>query len=280
MKILFVTGRFPFPPLKGDQAVCLTRLKELASRHEIHLISFIRSKTDSRNAVEIEPYLESTTLVKFNVFTAIIRVLFGGIFTSLPFQVLLYTDGRFRRKLNRLCQLHHIEIVNTFLLRMFENVKNAPGGNVLDLIDSMVLNIGRRIKRESRLFMRIVLKEELRRLEDYEKKVVAGSDASILVSHEEAELLKAWGRAVAVPLGVEKAARHYARTFAEKENIVAFSGNMSYFPNINAVLWFVNECLPGLRARVSNVQFMIIGVNPALEVQRLAENPSVTVTGY
>ena len=53
---------------------------------------------------------------------------------------------------------------------------------------------------------------------------------------------------------------------------------MDYWPNVDAVVWFVREVLPGLRAAWPKAHFHIVGRSPAAAVKALASS-HVTVTG-
>ncbi len=60
---------------------------------------------------------------------------------------------------------------------------------------------------------------------------------------------------------------------------IIFTGTFSYYPNIQAVLFFAQRCWPLIRAQIPLATWQIVGSNPPLEVQRLAKLPGVTVTG-
>jgi glycosyltransferase involved in cell wall biosynthesis len=61
--------------------------------------------------------------------------------------------------------------------------------------------------------------------------------------------------------------------------MIAFTGQMDYRPNVEAVIWFVEAALPKIRARFPDVRFAIVGRNPTDEVKALAHAPDVIVTG-
>ncbi len=46
MRVLFLTPRFPYPPLKGDQLIFFHRLRHLSRRHEITLISLVEREQE------------------------------------------------------------------------------------------------------------------------------------------------------------------------------------------------------------------------------------------
>ena len=61
---------------------------------------------------------------------------------------------------------------------------------------------------------------------------------------------------------------------------LVFSGNMGYAPNAQAARWFVEECLPLVRASVPEASLAIVGARPLRTVRALGRVPGVHVTGY
>ena len=65
----------------------------------------------------------------------------------------------------------------------------------------------------------------------------------------------------------------------DNEQALVFTGAMDYWPNIDAVCWFVKEVFPAIRARYPGLHFYIVGSSPASAVLQLAKEPGVRVTG-
>jgi len=59
---------------------------------------------------------------------------------------------------------------------------------------------------------------------------------------------------------------------------IVFTGAMDYWPNIDAVTWFVNSILPELRQKWPQVRFYIVGRSPPTSVHALTSE-AVVVTG-
>jgi len=55
---------------------------------------------------------------------------------------------------------------------------------------------------------------------------------------------------------------------------------MDYKPNIDAVLWFVNECWPTVRSKYSTAVFTIAGMNPVEEIKAFNGKEGIEVTGF
>lgn len=83
-----------------------------------------------------------------------------------------------------------------------------------------------------------------------------------------------------VPNGVDLAAFTPDPAVAEVSHQLIFTGTMDYYPNTQGALWFAEQCWPLIRAQVPDATWQIVGRNPPPEVQRLADLPGVTVTGW
>jgi len=60
---------------------------------------------------------------------------------------------------------------------------------------------------------------------------------------------------------------------------IGFLGNMSYFPNIDAVQWLYKEVYCPLRSTIPSLSLVIIGRDPVQLVRELEADPGVIVTG-
>jgi glycosyltransferase involved in cell wall biosynthesis len=58
-----------------------------------------------------------------------------------------------------------------------------------------------------------------------------------------------------------------------------FLGGYGHMPNVDAVLWFVEEILPRVREQLPGVTFTVAGSHPSQEILAL-QNEKLRVTGY
>ena len=131
-------------------------------------------------------------------------------------------------------------------------------------------------------------RREARKLLAYESRLTRAFDAGLFVSSSEAALFK-----TLVPTMKDKVGHYnngvntdyffpsseHADPFPAGSAAVVFTGAMDYWPNVDAVQWFVRQVLPTLREHVSDICFYIVGSNPSKAVQKLAMEPGVVVTG-
>jgi glycosyltransferase involved in cell wall biosynthesis len=107
--------------------------------------------------------------------------------------------------------------------------------------------------------------------------------ACVLVSTErEAKLAREIApatRVYALPNGVDTEYFHPAAD-ATSDPSVIFTGDMSYFPNEEAVILFARQVLPLIQQSIAEARFLIVGRNPGPRVRELAKLKGVEVTGF
>lgn len=103
-----------------------------------------------------------------------------------------------------------------------------------------------------------------------ELRLISESDAAIVLSSTEKELLakEVPGANIhTIPLVIEKECDVYS--FEERRDIL-FIGGYQHPPNVDAVLYFSREILPGLRQKLPGIRFYALGSRPPIEIQKLA----------
>jgi sugar transferase (PEP-CTERM/EpsH1 system associated) len=135
--------------------------------------------------------------------------------------------------------------------------------------------------------MRAIWAREGRTLLAYERHAAAVCDATFFVSEPEARRFMELAPEVAtkttwVECGVDlqrfSPAHDFESPFAAGPALV-FTGNMDYWPNADAVIWFAKDVMPRLRAVHGTLEFWVVGANPIADVQALSALPGVHVTG-
>jgi glycosyltransferase involved in cell wall biosynthesis len=115
-----------------------------------------------------------------------------------------------------------------------------------------------------------------------EQKILDSFDDCIVVSNEEYDALKALrpgAHCSVVAHGVD------AEFFAPSESSenwpsLAFVGDMSYSPNVIALEYFHSQIYKPLKKHFADLRLFVVGKNPIEEVRALANDPSITVTGF
>ena len=124
---------------------------------------------------------------------------------------------------------------------------------------------------------------EARKLRRYEKKITERVDYCTVTTQGELEELKTMtppSPCILIPNGVDTSYFQQKKRVKHGDSMMVFLGRMDYFPNVDAITYFVSEILPVIRLSVPHVQLRIVGSNPTRQVRDLSKEPGVFVTGY
>lgn len=278
MKILYLTARFPYPLDKGDKLRDYRHIEGLSANHSVTLVSFVNPQTTEEHLNKLRPYCEKIVTVKKSTILQLLRSLFS-IFSNNPVQVSYYKSSAMKKELKNLLENRDFNLLYTHLIRMaqyFMDIKNIP--KVIDISDAISKSLSRRIA-TSNMFMRALIRIERNRVSDYEQQVINDFAIPIVVSEKTKEHLGGNNKIRVIRLGVETRERSLNNRIAISERpILIFSGNMSYYPNVDAAIYFAREIFPLVTKIFPKAIFKIVGVNPTKNVRKL-NSESVIVTG-
>ncbi|OIN94994.1 hypothetical protein COS81_02095 [candidate division WWE3 bacterium CG06_land_8_20_14_3_00_42_16] len=274
MKILYLAPRFPYYPLKGDQLRDYNQIKLLSKKHEITLVTFQAADTKEEDIKYMQQYCR-LELVFWNKIQSHLNVLRGSL-SRLPLQVGYFASPAMSAKIKHLLKHNHYDLIHVHLARMAEYVKDHQGiPKVIDLMDAFSLNMRNRAKREKLLF-KVVSKVEELRMKNYEKTLCQKFDKVIVVSERDRAALGIQENVSILPLGVDL--RKPKKNKKYRHDLI-FTGNMGYFPNQDAVLWFTKEVFPLILKKMPHLTFAIVGNNPGQKIKKLASK-HIKVTGF
>lgn len=63
------------------------------------------------------------------------------------------------------------------------------------------------------------------------------------------------------------------------ENTILFCGSMDVYMNQDAVLYFCQQILPGIRKKIPDTKLFVVGRSPPQRIRRLAHDDAIVVTG-
>jgi len=124
-----------------------------------------------------------------------------------------------------------------------------------------------------------------KKLARYERRCCKAADRVVAVSETDAGALKSLvtGLGVTVvPNGVDIPAYdpHTVEPFDLGPMAIVFTGKMDFRPNVDGVLWFVQQVLPLVQVEIPEAHFYIVGQRPHRRVNALRSDPAVTVSGF
>lgn len=285
--LLYLTHRIPYPPNKGDKVRSYHFLKYLSERYRVHLGTFVDDKDDWRHVDTVRAMCHETHFARLDPRTAKIKSLRGfltGEALTLPY----YRDAGMKRWVDGLLERLPVKHIVVFSSAMAQYAMQAKGASrVADFVD-VDSDKWNQYARTKAWPLSAVYRREGRRLLDFEREAARAFDATVFVSAAEAEMFRRLApesadRISHINNGVDfdyfSPERDYPNPYQQGEKVLAFTGAMDYWPNVDAAEWFAREVFPAIRATLPDAGFYIVGARPTPQVMKLGELPGVTVTG-
>jgi len=291
--ILFLVHRLPFPPNKGDKVRSYHLLKHLLEKHRVFLGTFIDTPEDEAYVDEVRLLCPDSYIDRLRPVVQKIYCLTGFV-SQEPLTLRYYQKSGFQAWVNTTLTENSIDAVVIFSAVMAQYVKLKSKGSPPMLVDFVDVDSEKWLQYSSAHHWPLswVYRREGRLLRRFETLVATQSRKSFFVTDSEAALFKNVAPACAMKLlslsnGVDthfyssdplRTSPYLGDDSDTKPLIIVFTGVMDYWPNIDAVVWFVNEIWPRLRLDWPQLLFYIVGRNPSSTVTALASD-SVVVTG-
>ncbi len=310
MKILFLTPQLPFPPHQGTTLRNFNILKQLAPRHEIHLLSF-GELSELNNSplrefcarIELAPHpTRSTTQRAFETFfhplPDMARRLHSPILAQ-KLQVLL-NENKYE-----VVQIEGIEMAEVWKTEISRSARNDKSliSNVQSPVSKLQSPISVFDDHNAEWTLQKTAYEtdrqnpkrwhgalyswiQFNKLKRFERAVCLSANAVVAVSQQDADAIASLDsriKPIVIPNGVDceyyvPSAEVCAKPLAELSCV--FTGKMDFRPNVDACVWFADEILPALRNDVPLAHVSFVGQKPSEKVLALKQRAGVEVTGF
>jgi glycosyltransferase involved in cell wall biosynthesis len=287
LRILLLTQVVPAPPDSGPKIKTHNVLRYLAERHEVHLVSFVRSMDEVAHASTLVSLCRGgvTTVPLARSRWRDAGYLARSLVTGRPFLIERDDVAAMRTAIARLLSRQQFDAVHADQLSMAQFALDLPVPlRVLDEHNA-VWTIVRRAAAGLRPGPRRALAElEWRKLRAYEGQLCKRFDAVTVVSEQDRQdLAEAAGTDIdplVVPIAVDADDLAFEPRTAEARHVVSVA-TMFYPPNVEAVHWFATEAFPAVRRGRPGVEFRVVGSRPPAHIADLGRSDSgVVVTGY
>jgi sugar transferase (PEP-CTERM/EpsH1 system associated) len=284
--LLFLAHRIPYPPNKGDKIRSWNILKHLSTRYRVRLGCLIDDPHDEQYVAELQRHCAEVCAIAIDPRRQRIKAILAAR-PGLPLSARYFYAPALADWVQQTIDSYGIKRAFIFSTPMMASLPETPGLNaVLDLVD-VDSEKWREMAGKAPFPKNIIYGREARTLLAYERAAAVRAQHAILASPDEAALFIARAPEVAsrtswmtngVDLDYFSPIHVFPRPFADERPAIVFTGDMSYWPNVEAVVWFARDVLPALLSRTARPRFAIVGARPTPAVMGLA-GEDVMVTG-
>ena len=285
LRILWVKVGGLWPPNTGGRLRTLHMIAELSQRHRVSVITTrhpadestgLRTRLPACEGIDAVPY----TLPKQGTSRFALAVARSW---ASPYPADLWrwripaVRARIRERLAEGVDL----CVADFLVAM-PNLPSRTTTPVVLFEHNVEYMIWKRLHEvEKRPARRALLGLEWRKMRQYEARACARASLTVAVSEADRALLAANAPGAdirAIGTGVDTTYFHPNGAVEAPASLV-FTGSMDWYPNEDAIMYFIAEILPELRREVPGLSLAVVGRDPAERLRAACATAGVQVTG-
>ncbi|WP_083411809.1 TIGR03087 family PEP-CTERM/XrtA system glycosyltransferase [Janthinobacterium sp. 1_2014MBL_MicDiv] len=292
--LLYLVHRIPYPPNKGDKIRSWHMLQYLSRHFRVHLGCFIDDEADWQHANTVAALCASSRFIDLRRGAARWRAA-QALLSRQSMSVHYYRDPRLLQWVDGVLadgRVRHALAYSGPMAQYVDGSAGRPLHRVIDFVD-VDSDKWRQYADSKPWPLSQLYRREAGLLLQYERHIAQQFTAASFVSQAEAALFRQ-----CAPMARRKTghfnngvdAAYFAPPapapagadtgpYAPGAQVLVFTGAMDYWPNIDAVQWFVRHVWPALRRQFPQLQFYIVGSRPAAAVTALARVAGVTVTG-
>lgn len=282
MNILFLAQRVPYPPNKGDKLRSFNQIKFLSQQHDIALVCLTDNERDSRHQQPLTDYCATVDIVPLSSFRSRLQSL-CCLLSDTPLTFAYFHSKALQAIVDEKLKERHWDLIFVYcssMVQYVQHVHNIP--KVIDFVDVDSEKWAQYVE-YSTFPKNWIYRLESKRLKKHEIDIADSFRHCFLVSEREVSDFRAMVTpcTTMTPIlnGVDQVL-FKPSTEPYQPTSLTFTGDMSYFANVETVLYFCRVILPHIRAVVADVKFYIVGRDPTEAVQKIGrENEHIIVTG-
>jgi glycosyltransferase involved in cell wall biosynthesis len=293
MKILLIAHLLPYPPKGGSPLRNYNLLKEIASRHEVHMLTF-HQRAHAQHGSSIEEAKEEIEklcahLEVFDIPTDFSRgqwyaLLFRNLFSLTPYSVWRYWSKEMEEAIKRQVAEQDFDVIHfdTIALADFARLASKTA-KVLNHhnIESQLLY--RRAAYVSNPFTKLYFYYQAWKLRRFERNICEVMDLQVTVSENDRQTLLQYcsdAEIAVVPNGVDP--NYFLPTNdMQVPNSVIYVGGLTWFPNLDAMKYFTSDIWPIIKRELSNATMKHVGIHGGMHpAELISDDDSIEFLGF
>ncbi|WP_162551122.1 glycosyltransferase [Paenibacillus tepidiphilus] len=281
-RMLFISAENPFPQDSGGKLRTGNILGILLDKYDVDLLTY-RGKTPADNNLAGLTVHEVERSVTYR------KAMLRSLYTWRNCSYMSHIDLDMRASIERLCaerQYNQVLISHSLLGSCVDIVRNQlPGAVIVTDAHNFESGLSAQLAHKKNGLSKLFYSLNVLWTRRDEIGLLKKTSLLLTTSEQDLQSFKALSETHAHKVHVIpnfiRISDYFFRTLPSKEKWIILPGNMNYFPNVNASLYFFREIYPLIKARVPDVKWYIVGRDVHPDVAALAEqDSSIVITGY
>jgi glycosyltransferase involved in cell wall biosynthesis len=284
LRVLVLDEEFPFPPNAGKRIRSWNLLRRLAQRHALEFMCFGPVNEDARavaQSVGIRLHVIEQPINKTGF--GLYFDLFLNLFSRYPYSVSKHYTSRFRQALAALLAGGRFDLVHcewSPYVRYLPLVNGLPTSVSAHNVESQIWQ--RRAEHDPHSWGKAFFALQAKKMERFERRALRSVAAITAVSDLDAETFSKWGLAnvTVVDNGVDIDAIRPTDSREEHPADLLFIASLDWFPNQDALWYFLDEIFPLIRKSDATIGVRVVGRRlPSEQATRLGRYAGVEFVG-
>lgn len=267
-----ITPYLPYPLVSGGQIRTYNLLKNLSSKHQITLSSFVRNKEEKKYLEKLKPYCANIIIFERRKAWSPLNVLMAAI-TPFPFLVSIYFDWSVRRKIKQELAKEKFDLIHAETFYVMPNIPETkvPIFLVEQVIEYLVYQRFVQSLPGYAFLLKLFLYIDVTKIKLWERFYWKKAKRLAAMSGEDRAFIKKYDNHLLVDVvanGVDIDFFTKTKKTLPKIPTILFVGNFKWLPNRDAARFLIEEIWPIVRSNIKNCKLWIVGRNPPEEITR------------
>lgn len=280
MKILFISIDFPIPPNTGSRIRDLQTLKALAKYHDVYWVTkTLEGEINKKDIDEMQKYCREMIIIPWKHKHSIIKFILS-LFTKYPYKILQFKSEKMNLVIKNIINQNQFNLIfcdHLYVTQYLPSEINIP---VIASNEDTCFGNFLRLTKSQNILRSLYAKTQVKKMMHYEIKMLRKYGHFITTSENEKKLITSKLSdldVIVIDNGVDLDYFSPGQR-TDFTPTITFIGWYAYYPNKDAVLYFVNKIFPLLKKSHMQIRLYIVGKGASKEIYSL-ENEDIIVTG-
>ncbi|MCE7947870.1 MAG: glycosyltransferase [Chloroflexi bacterium CFX4] len=271
-----LTPYLPYPPVSGGRSRTYNLVKRLARDFAITLVCFGRPEERTFDLAPLRALCDLAVINRPSS-PSKLRAALLSLTAIKPITMRLYTTPEFRETIQRLLRVRLFDLIHIESFYMLQNLPSElPVPVLLSEPAIEYLAWWRHARVAMPIYQRPALALEALKMRFFEPQAWSAATLVGVMSEIDAQIVKRAAPGVPTVLSPNGVDVDYFKpsNIRRDPDSAIFMGDYKYFPNEDAVLYFMREIMPLIRAKRPNFTLTLLGKDPTPALTRLGSDPA------
>jgi polysaccharide biosynthesis protein PslH len=283
LRVLVIAEEICCPANSGKRMRTWNLMRRLAQRHSISYLCFGRTGDPgvaevAQAGIQVHLVYPTNEQRGWSLFWGLV----GNLFSPNPYSADKHYSGPFRRKLQELLSSQPFDVVHfegTHCARYLGSVENVPRVLGTHNIESQIWF--RRAEQSPSWIRRVFFKSQAIKMRRFERLASLQAEAATAVTSQDAVQMRSWGASeVSVVSNGADLQAYQSLAPATEPTELLFLASLDWFPNLDALAFFVRQILPLIFSFEPKAILRIVGRRPSKPLRKLVSgNPHAELVG-